>query len=449
MNILSLVLSFLASVIVAADSSSQRAVHIDHDVHKNTCGLLDIVVKHYPENLPPFLVTCKGWGNERAKAFAIGLAIGKHTETATKIKLFRDNTITTLGVSTKELRKILKENENWKWDTLSYNPFEKLINLESFLESAYFYSENMELVGHRGLLAEHAQSAETMIAVDVAILQWFAHQIQANPNKVIEVDHYMLLPICALSLDPLISKFLMDDIQIVVDHARHWTNANYYSIRSEEVQLSLFVAEINFSALLTLIKLLDEDSPIRLKLETITAGMYTAEVNACAESRLILGPNHPLVLSMEKNASIGKLQLCNTQMQLQLSCGRKVHSFCGDDSILIFDPHRDFLIKNKRIYLLTAEVEKDNLNWEMKEPMVARLIYFENKPGKDPAQNRLFIISKLRPPAAFCEIVLSFKSLLEFRVLLGVSKMRRMILTYGITILESSSSYGVNETNGW
>ena len=449
MNFLVFTLSLLATTSVASDKNSHITLHVDNNEHKNVCSLLTLVMKRYPEKIPFFLVTCKDWGKELAMAFAVGLAMGKHPEIAGKHNFYRDKATTKLAVNTNELKKVVSENDNWKWDTLSYNPFDKLINLESFFESAYFYSENMELVGHRGLLAEHAQSAETMIAVDVAILQWFAHQIQANANNVIEVDHYTLLPICALSLYPLISKFLMDDIQIVVDHARHWTSAGYYSTRSDEGQLSPFVSEINFSALLTLIKLLDEDSPIRLKLETIAAKMYTADVKTCAESRLILGPNHPLVLSMEKSTPKEKLDLCNSQMQLQFKCGRKVHSFCGDDSIFIFDPHGDFLTKNKLSYLLRAKIEKDNLEWEMKKPMVARLIYFKNKPGKDPAQNRLFIISKLRPPAAFCEIVLSFKSILEFRVLLGVSKMRQMILTYGITILESSSSYGVNETNGW
>ena len=441
MNFLVFTLSLLATTSVASDKNSHITLHVDNNEHKNVCSLLTLVMKRYPEKIPFFLVTCKDWGKELAMAFAVGLAMGKHPEIAGKHNFYRDKATTKLAVNTNELKKVVSENDNWKWDTLSYNPFAELLDVEGLLKAIDI--ESMELEVLRGLFAEHAQYAETMIALDVALLQWTSHHIQENPNNVIEVDHNILLPICALSLNPLISKFLMDDIRIVVDHARLWTNEGYYTTRSAEVQFFTFMVEVNYSSLLTLIKLLDDDSPIRLKLETIAAGMYTAKDRTCPESRLILGPNHPLVLSMEESASKEKLDLCDTQMQLQNKCGRRIHSLCRDKTIMIFTPDLNFLTIYLRTTLLSAKIKDDDLKWEMNGPIVSRGICFENQPGKDPVQNRLFILSALRPPTAFWDRVLSCKSISEFRMLLEVSKMRQLILTYGITILESSSLYGV------
>lgn len=270
--------------------------------------------------------------------------------------------------------------------------------------------------------------------MDVAILQWSAEAIHSNPADVLQIDQVSLQFVCALSMNPLIGKPLMDDIQTVVEQTRPWAIESNFSLSFRGAQLS---------HLLTTIKLLDADSSIRLELETIAAKMYAKGENACAESRLILGPSHPFVLTMEKSVSKEKLGLCEAQMQSQFMCGRKLHSLGGPDSIISFELDQYFITRHSPTHLLRAIIKEGEFEWKEKVPTAASDMYFDNKPSKDPKDFHLFIVSRLRPPPAFCEEVTSCTSLKDFLKLLKDSTIRQMILTYGITILESSSIFNV------
>lgn len=235
-------------------------------------------------------------------------------------------------------------------------------------------------------------------------------------------------------MNPLISNFLMDDIQVVIEQAVYWANAGYYTNPSDE---------LCFSSLLTLLKCLDDDSPLRLDIETIAAKMFVNGGQTCLMNRLMLGPKHPFVLSMEINTSKERLKLCDNLMQVQLKFDRKLYSLCGIDSTLTFEKITLFLAIYTPTHFLYATVDVEEIQWNA--AIVAQSIFFHNlPPDKFPKQERLFIIGMLRPPTAFCNKVTSFKNLGKFYEWLKTSSVRRMILAYGITILESSSRFGIN-----
>ena len=423
-------LALFAAICLAADNSSKLACksvpvmsQSALNVHTNTSGLQTLIMNQHPEQIIPYLMSCKNFSEELAMAFAIGLDLGKHTEILSKLRGYSQKNTRYVIIITDELRKILLDKINWMSD-----PFEKLFDSTCLHKALNLNKGSLEFPEFQSVFAKCAVNAEAMIAVNVAILKWFVFEVHSKPDEVLHVAPSLLQSVSALSMNPLISKFLMDDTQIVIEQAKLWTDADYYFSSTYEVY---------FSSLLTLLKFLDDDNPIRSDIETIAAIMYVNGEKTCVESRLTLGANHPFVLSMEKDASKEKLALCDTQMQTQIKCRRKLHSL-GYGWNLFFDRDKMFLGKNKLPHLLWAIVKEDDLEWEMNDPLLADINYFENSD-----QSRLFILSMLRPPSTFCESVTSCTSLKDFQKLLQRSAIRRMILTYGITILESSFLYNV------
>ena len=422
-----LALYLFAAQCLAADKSSKLACKSAPamsqsalDVRTNTCGLQYLIMKQHPEKIMHYLMSCKNFSKELAVTFAIGLALGKYTD-MTILGTSRSGRASDIYVSPQLLRKTISANANC---------FEVLFDLKGVLKIPQL--EIMGLSEFRAHFADNAVTAEAMIASDVAILQWLARAIHTQPKEVSpndvssddmsEVGQIMLLPFCALSIDPLIGSFLVDDIKCVLEQVKHATRD-----------------KVQFAPLLTLIKLLDDDSPISPDLETIAAKVYPKRSNACAESRMILGPNHPFVLTMEKGASQETLDLCDIQIQEQHSCDRKLYSI-GDGMSLNFDQNAMFLVtNNKPIHVLYATFDKDDyFSWDEKYSKVADKIYFERF-----SHSLLLIISMLRPPSTFCESVTSCTSLKDFQKLLQGSSIRRMILANGISILETSFLYNV------
>ena len=436
MKFLSLSLSLVAlPMCLAADNSSkltgksvlvmpQRA----SDACTNSCDLQTLIMNQHPEKIPPFLQSCKSFSEELAKAFAIGLYLGKHPEIFCMSRDSSQKKTRTLLVSSDELMNVISDKTNWE-----SNPFEKLFDLECLNSAPSLKKPNLEFSEFRSMFAECALNAEAMIAVDVAILKWFAQEIHMIPDDVLEIDQFLLQSVVALSMDPQIGKFLMEDILNVVEQIKHWSNQEYYSS---------FWGRVYFSSLLTLLKFLDDDSLIRSNIVAVTAKMYVNGEATCAESRLILGPNHPFVVSMEKDASKEKLDKCDAQLQIQANCDRKLHSLC-DGSSPNFKVDCLFLSKSNPSYVLSAIIEKDGLKWNGTDFTAFRYILFDNHPPEH-KQNSLFMLGKVRPPAIFSQRVVSSTSLREMYLILEESEMKRLILTYGITILESSSLCGVN-----
>ena len=429
MNLSIFFLPLFAEMCLAADNSSKLTCksvlamsQSALDVHTNTCSLQTLIMNQHPEQIITYLMSQKNFSEELAKAFAIGLYLGKHTEIFCMSRDTSQNKTRTLLVSTDELMNVVSDKTNWE-----SNPFEKLFDLECLNSAQSLKKPNLEFSEFRSMFAECAVNAEAMVAVDVAILKWFALEIRMIPDDVLEIDQFMLQSVVALSMNPLIGKFLMEDILIVVEQIKHWSNPEYYS---------------HFSSLLTLLKFLDDDSPIRYNIETVTANMYVNRRATCAESRLILGPNHPFVVSMETDASKEKLDKCDAQLQIQANCDRKLHSLC-DGSSPNFKVDCLFLSKSNPSYVLSAIIEKDGLKWNGTDFTAFRYILFDNHPPEH-KQNRLFMLGKVRPPAIFSQRVVSSTSLREIYLILEESEMKRLILTYGITIFESSSLCGVN-----
>ena len=405
-----------ATLSTAADNSSQTVPNPKCSAEKPLYSLQTLIMKQYCEKFPSIYVS---WGKELAVAFGLGLALGKQSKIA---KLGTTKTEeTTLFVSQKELGVFISDNASWELDNgASYNPFDILFDSKCVQNIPK--PKPMETLKFRSEYAKCALNPEAMIAVDTAILQWLAQAIHLRPRDVLQIDKVVLQFVCALSMHPFIGKLLMDDIQCVVE------------------QICRYCTEESFSHILTIIKFLDDKSPIRLELEVIAAKMYASARNSCPESRMLLGPSHPLVLSMEKNASEEEFVLCDAKMQSQLVFGRKLYSQCGHDSAYGFELHQLFMSILHPTYLLKANIVVDGIEWKEKIPIVADVIYFYNRPSEDPMHN-LFIISTLSLPPDFCEEVTSFTSLKKFHKYMEGPSIRRMILTYGITILESSSLF--------
>ena len=358
-----------------------------------------------------------------ATALSLGLALGKRTGIVIAKRSSYSKSTTALLVSTCELMEGISANAKW---------IDELLDLEGLQCADSLCERTLELSELRSLFAKYAKNIEAMVAVDVAILKWSIKEIQSKPGDVFEVDQIMLQSLVALSMNPSIGKFFIDDILTVVDQIKHWTNADHYSP---------FCDSKYYPSLMMLVKFLDADSPIRLKVETTASVMYSKW--RCSDGRMILGSNHSFVLLMENNHPKDILDLCNAQMQMQFECDRKLHSLC-DGSSLNISSDRLFLSKFKPTYFLSANIEDDALIWKETNFTVYRYIYFENYPRSDSKQKRMFILCNLKPAALFGKMVSSCTSLKNFQVMLEDPTMKQMILTYGITIFESSSLYGTN-----
>ena len=443
-----LVSNLIAYACLAAKKLDPNVVHCNVPSSKGKVdGLKTIILEKYPELFPPFLVSCKDWDRDLAIAFALGLALGKQCEqldTSTNAECemiewkyvgtapSEGNRITARIIN---LSRAVSANLEWKDGSQTYNPITELFSIEK-IQNVGNDSNYFVMVRH--LLAYCAEKAIAMVAIDVALLKWMVHAIKANPLKcnLLEISESIFMPLCALSMIPQVGEHCTDDILTVLTEVQKYADPETHSSSDMD----------NYNpTLFTLYKMLD-DGPIRRKVEEIVEMVCHYSISSYLSARMILGDDHSIVRATEEKFSDEERSLRETLFTCQAECHRKVYSIgnrCinGHANSRVYPQNNGFI----QIYMnttLSAVVEQDNtLKWEGTTPALGQEIIFSNDPSPHP--KRLFIINQLLAPIPlqFWQDITSCTSITQFQEIMKKPVIRQIILTYGLTILESSSIY--------
>ena len=436
-----LVSGFFASVCLAAKRDNPHVCNVNRSEDK--VGDFRAIMEQTPELLPPVLVSDNGWSRDLAIAFSLGLALGMqhnqsmlmNSSTSAAFEMVDWKYVETgpdegkrVTVLVKNLGKAVLANSEWKDGNQAYNPFSELFN-NGDIQNAGNDCQSIELV--RPLFAQCAKKEEAMVAIDVANLGWMVHAIKKNPLDchLVEIEESLIMSLCALSMIPQVREYCMDDILVVLDEVQKYVDPKHASHE---------VMERYSPSLFTLFKMLDY-GPIQRKVEEIVKMMCPySYLNA----KMLLGKDYPEALSTEGYFFDEERTFTQPLLKRQAECHRKVYSV-GTKCILGYEFSTKFIQICSSI-TLSAIVGQDNtLKWEGTMPTLGKEIYFSNSPSPHPKQNRLFIISQLSAPLPlqFWQDVTSCISILTFKKVLKKPAIRQTILTYGITILESSSTY--------
>ena len=448
MTMLILVFSLIATVCLAAEKSNPYIT--DCNVSSSEVdGLRTMLMNNHPELLTPFLVSCNGWNRDLAIAFSLGLALGKKCDRTKYTNSIADadtmeeayemidwNYIQPGGkrakVVIKNVERALSVNWKWKDGNQTYNPFSELFDIKEIQNPENF--KNVDKPDRlRRLFAKFAKNAIAMIAIDVAILKWmvYAIRIKSDECHMIEIGESTFMPLCALSMIPNVGDHCTEDILIVLSEVQLYT---------DPVHPSRFDVEYLTPSILTLFKLL-EDGPIRAKVMEILTLMLPLGREPFLPTRMLLGDDHPFLRETFSDEDCSSKQ---SDLKLQDECQRKVYSI-GNTCINSYS--NSAFIKIYTHTNLSALVEQNNtLKWEGTNPRLGDDIRFSNQPTPPPRQVRLFIISQLPIPDIFWKAITNCTSMQLFQELMTKVAIRQMILSYGITILESSSTYDFHPT---
>ena len=292
---------------------------------------------------------------------------------------------------------------------------EKLANLEK---------KAINLTTFRALLLEFAKSPEAMIVVDAAILNWIVENVIGNAET--RIDFNVMKSVCLLSAHPDISEKFESTITRVLE------------IFSKNFHIEKVIQpSLNF--LLNLLKFIDSHD-IREKVKEIVTSLYiSAESQSCRlDCRLILGPKDQFLATLEKNLSErAQIELKNPLITSYSGCYFKFYSKGEKFRLpLLFD----VMHKMDNHHFIWADINSDKiLDWE-KDSNSWKNISFAFNFFPSPC---LFIVYESSPPSIFWTKIKSCKSLKEFKKLLTTPEIRRIILYYDITILESNIQFAI------
>ena len=420
MNLLAFIFSLLVPTCLVSASSEKCVTNPDINSIKEVDSLQAIILKRLSEDILGYLVLIKSWEKDLAWAFSLGLSMGKQANELTV--LTAGISYVEVNVSKENLFKFIHNSQSVKEDLTTINPFSELFDLKALLQMLHDRTTTT-LPEFRLLFSKCALSYNTMISVDLAILQWLVREIKRKPpNQVIDIVPSLILPICSISLHPQVGQYFTNEVHLVLTHFEKWIFSDIFCNWADYHFLT-------FTSLLTIIKVHDEDCKVWQKASEIAARMYPKISNSCWKSRMLLGPDHIFEKSMEAQSMTPEnLRVCIAKVSSQLDC--KVHSAKDDP----------FTIIVKATYMI-AKIDGNTLRWEGLGASFRNKIWFTEQPGAEPKQIRLFICCRFPPPVSFWTKVISWTNLKEFYGILKTSFMRRMILTYGMTILESSSSF--------
>ena len=431
-----LISTFIASVCLAADCNGRKS---------DNASLDNVLLPKDPKLIPPVLVAYHGWDKDMAMAFAVGLALGKQCDKQVFLKK-KDNGLgeekecdilkfefdgrynmdVEVIVNMENLNQVISANVEWDDGDKAYNPLSELFDIQSIQESKIYLRNTLENV--RRLFVKYARNATALIAIDVAILKWLVHAINAKPENyhIVGVEGSIVLPICALSLNPQLGGYFTNDILTMLTQVQYYIDpeCTYYG-------------NVDFltPSLVTLIKMLD-DGPIRTKVAKLVIKMYHVLKRIYLDCRMLLGDEHPIVKQMEEGIA-GEVISKDNHMLQQSRRNHTVHTM-NFGSISSLANNVFFIHLSEHFYLSAAIEEKSTLIWDETTPEFGWEIRFKTKSDSHP---RLFIFSQLPVPATVWKHLTSCSSLLMFEDILKNSIARRMILTYGITIFESNFEY--------
>ena len=476
MNLFILSSTLFAFGCLAADKFDDLVVapHCDYALD-NVYNLQNIIMEQHPEFYPPYLVS-KCWDIDVATAFAIGLALGKqcniakymHTNSIADLQsphLVQDNNYSNnnsssadcvkeesdvdkltyackgeenglqLKVSMKNFQSIISANSEWKNGSNTYNPFDKLFKIKEIQNPDNYGDEAFLYLGEvRHFFAEHAKCATAMIAIDVAILKFLVHAINTRPQEdhLIVMDGALIMPICALSMHVQVREHCKDDIRTVLNHIQHSEKAYEMHLGDEKFATSL----------LTAFKFLDDGSIRTMVGEIITKiAQESIDIDGfvLANSMMLLEADHSFLVTTAEEFSDDdaddEIDSHYNTLDEEMNLDRKFHSIgnMGKPGIMstCFPYHE----------LVIALIEPDDsLKWEVRQKaQFGKCFELCNVIDPNSKQRRLFIINQLPVPQDFLKECSSCTSLPEFLKYLENLTTRRMILTFGIIILENNS----------
>ena len=352
------------------------------------------------------------------RAFALGLALGESSDL-----IIADahvaNTIS-LRVSPDRLQEFIMANLEWKEKGQTFNPFNGLFDEKYLLSRLERTNSCMNFEFFQRVLSCCMLNSGAKISVDVAILKWVVGEIKREtkdyciidmkPNILVHVDPCIIGPVCSLSFYPQLLERCTEDILAVLDETQKLITSGYCD---KEYLLGNF-----FPTLFTVSNLL-VDGPIRRKTRLLYPMLY---VLGCPEYK----PSYEFVLA---SALTDEGVVADTEEKLLLSSMPKLHSLTSLPSL---DPSG--LFSNFVGTFLKANITEGIISWESSSTSSYDFISI---PHKEPNQNpRLQIIFKIDPPPLVAKVITSCINLRKFYMLVEHPNMRRMILTFGLTILE-------------
>ena len=367
---ITLVPVFFAVTCLGADTRVKDSSKTSDYIYRNTEDgtLQNIIINEYPEHLSTFLVSCKAWDKELAWAYSLGVAMGRHRGMLSTMNI--SGIISILGIDPEPLATNftnLCDSDKWRENSPISHLFENQ-QLNKDLSSRIC---SINLAYARILFSKYSLISEATVALDVAILKWIAGEIRVkHVKRLVKIPWFLLQPICALTMIPSIGELCTDDILLVLTELLELIDSD---------KLSSKKLLVHFRIMLTLIKMLD-DGPIRKKVVEIASLVYHMEKAACAESRLILGDEHPFVRSMEED-----LPKVDLHLRLQHRLDHKLYSI-GDSKDLRLDAGYPFISIRNRHYLSAMITSEESLIWDRDDPVHPVHITIWNKPSVNPKQ---------------------------------------------------------------
>ena len=364
-------------------------------------------------------------------AITIGLTLGESKDVV--IKDPSDEKNISLLISTKKLKEAIMVKIKWKGEDQISDPLATLFNRQCLLDSLDETSQTGIKFRHFQLMfRECASVPEAKYAVDVAILKWLSEEIQngkSNANRMLDVEPPILGSICALGLDPHFGKQYTNDIVTVLTQVQQLIVRDYTS--------QWFLLGVYFPTLLMVIKLF-ADGPVRNLAMEIANKMYIADIQGAGPIfNFCLGSDHAFVKSVEPPLFNEEEQARRKALlDLQDSFNRKMHSLAILPSL---DPTSHFIFTFDSPCLTANVTTAGAVEWESKQASLKDFISLPNQRSvKEGQKTQLLIIFQMKPPANLCMKITSCASLNTFFELMEKPLMKQMILSYGMTILETN-----------
>ena len=284
----------------------------------------------------------------------------------------------------------------------------------------------------RCVFAKHAKCAEAMVLVDVTILRWLVQVIQNNKEgPLILLESPVVQAMCALVID---GDYCTSDVSTVLNEVERYVNSD-------------FNVDFICPSLLTVIKMLSPSS-IRTKVEDIVAKIYRKNVDVFGpQCRLFLGDNHDFVKAMEENIpkeQIDRWYDCESSLSW-FDQNRKLHSLSGGKLDIRISPKIYIdIFPNCVLTTKTAIVVEGVIEWEDTIMELSDAMRIWDDPDSEllPGQSHLILVCIIKQPALFWEAINKCKELVMLHELIESSIMKQMILTYGVSIVDTTFNHG-------
>ena len=401
---------------LAADNKSKQVAYFNSISKTDTLQTIFNQVSGSQEN----------WEKELSWAYSLGLFLGKKDSIQFQVTHDVYNQTFVLGVVPSKFKQafqsacesvILKAGEEHSEDAIS-----QLFNKQSIFNMQVPQEDFFSYYEFRKMFSECTHNSVAMLSLDLAILNWVIKAIVDHGEKcLMNVDRNLLMPLSALTMHPQIGEHCTKDVLIVLKCVHERLLASKPSSQTP-----------NYSILITLIKMLD-DGVIRKEFEKMATVLFLKENDNYLKSLLLLGPEHSFLKCLEKLLPEEKRTQYENEFHQVLESIIKVHTL-GDSSNFLLKHGKHLVISSNYNYLC-AIISGDSLEWENTNTMT-KVIAVEKEPHLE--VSRLFIICRLQLPTTILNQFTSCSSLKEFKEMLTIPLMRQNILTFWVSIEETS-----------